>query len=141
MTVKPRKVFMQSQNCGRTRMLRVLLLRTLSLVGLLSTVGVAHAVEPVGPAVSCASLTSFTMAHVQIISATHNEAAGGLPAYCNVVGVIDKRVSKQDPDHFTYGVGFEINLPDAWSGNFEMMGGGGLDGSLANPVGFFGVEL
>jgi tannase/feruloyl esterase len=132
---------MQLHNSERTQTLRVTLFRALSFVGLLWTVGLTHASEPVGPAVSCASLTSFTMAHVQIISATHNGPASGLPAYCNVVGVIDKRVSVQDPDHFTYGIGFEINLPDAWSGNFEMMGGGGLDGSLANPVGFFGVEL
>ena len=132
---------MRSRNRESAWTVRVLLLRALSLVGLLWTVGIAHASEPVGPAVSCASLTGFTMAHVQIISATHNAAGGGLPAYCNVVGVIDKRVSAQDPDHFTYGIGFEVNLPDAWSGNFELMGGGGLDGSLANPVGFFGVEL
>ena len=125
----------------KTRMLGKPLLQALALLGLLWTVGIAQAVEPVGPAVDCASLSHFTLAHVQIISATHNAAAGGLPAYCNVVGVIDKRVSAQDPDHFTYGIGFEVNLPDAWSGNFELVGGGGLDGSLANPVGFFGVEL
>ena len=132
---------MTSQDSERTGILRRPLFQVLSLMGLLWTVGVTHAVEPISPAVSCASLTSFTMAHVQIISATHNEAAGGLPAYCNVVGVINKRVSAQDPDHFTYGIGFEVNLPDAWRGNFELMGGGGLDGSLANPVGFFGMEL
>jgi hypothetical protein len=140
---------MQSQNSERTRTLRVRLLQAVSVVALLGTAGVSQAgeaispeaAEAISPEVSCASLTDFTMAHVQIISATHNAAGGGLPGYCNVVGVIDKRVSAQDPDHFTYGIGFEVNLPDAWSGNFEMMGGSGLDGTLANPVGFFGVEL
>ncbi|HEY6927652.1 MAG TPA: tannase/feruloyl esterase family alpha/beta hydrolase [Steroidobacteraceae bacterium] len=117
------------------------LLQALAIIGLVATVGLAHAVEPVGPALPCASLNGFTMEHVQIISATHNAAGDGLPGYCNVVGVIDKRVSAQDPDHFTYGIAFEVNLPDAWGGNFELMGGGGLDGSLANPVGFFGTEL
>jgi len=71
---------MTSQDSERTGILRRPLFQVLSLMGLLWTVGVTHAVEPISPAVSCASLTSFTMAHVQIISATHNEAAGGLPA-------------------------------------------------------------
>lgn len=132
---------MRSHNSERIRTLRLMLCRALSFGVLLWMVGIAQAAETAGPTAQCASLARFAMPHVQIISATHNAAAGGLPAYCNVVGVIDKRVSAQDPDHFVYGIGFEINLPDAWSGNFEMMGGGGLDGSLANPVGFFGVEL
>ena len=50
-------------------------------------------------------------------------------------------MSSQDPDHFTYGIGFRVNLPQGWVGRFEMQGGGGLDGSLANPVGEAGVEL
>ena len=132
---------MKSQHSERTRMWRLRLIQALSVVGLLWAMGVSHAGEPITPAVACASLNSFTLPHVQIISATHNAAAGGLPAYCNVVGVINKRVSAQDPDHFVYGIGFEVNLPDAWSGNFELVGGGGVDGSLANPVGFFGSEL
>ena len=62
--------------------------------------------------------------------------------YCNVIGVINKRVSSQDPDHFTYGIGFALNLPNTWLGRFEMMGGGGTDGSLnADPQGSAGVEL
>ena len=34
-------------------------------------------------------------------------------------------------DHFTYGIGFELNLPDSWIGRFEMQGGSGS--SSANP--------
>ncbi len=76
------------------------------------------------------------------MTATEVAAGAGLPAHCNVVGVIDKRVSAQDPDHYTYGVGFAINLPDSWIGRFEMMGGGGTDGSLnQNPRGNGGSEL
>src|SRR3569833_1713286 len=136
-----RKVFMKSQHSERTRMWRLRLIQALSVVGLLWAMGETQTNEPNTPAVACASLNSFTLPHVQIISATHNAAAGGLPAYCNVVGVINKRVSAQDPAHFVYGIGFEVNLADAWSGNFELVGGGGVDGSLANPVGFFGSEL
>ena len=90
------------------------------------------------PTVACASLMSLSLPNTQILSATEMTTP---VAYCNVVGVINKRVSQQDPDHFTYGIGFELNLPDIWTGRFEMQGGGGTDGSLANPTGFFGTEL
>ena len=91
---------------------------------------------------SCASLTRLPIANTQILTATEVAAGAGLPAHCNVVGVIDKRVSSQDPDHYTYGAGFAINLPDSWAGRFEMMGGGGTDGSLnQNPEGSAGSEL
>jgi hypothetical protein len=90
----------------------------------------------VTPLASCASLTALSLPDTQILSAT--QKAG----YCNVVGVINKRVSSQDPDHFTYGIGFALNLPNTWFGRFEMMGGGGTDGSLrTDPQGSAGVEL
>jgi feruloyl esterase len=85
---------------------------------------------------ACASLTGLTLPKTQILSAT--QKAG----YCNVIGVINKRVSAQDPDHYTYGIGFALNLPNTWFGRFEMMGGSGTDGSLnADPTGSAGVEL
>lgn len=59
-----------------------------------------------------------------------------------MIGIINKRVSAQDPNHFTYGIGFALNLPNTWHGRFEMMGGGGTDGSLnADPQGAAGTEL
>jgi feruloyl esterase len=91
------------------------------------------------PLSSCASLTSLSLPNVQIISAT--PAVAGAMNYCHVVGVINKRVSTQDPDHFTYGIGFELNLPSTWTGRFELMGGGGTDGSVSSPLGANGVEL
>jgi hypothetical protein len=95
----------------------------------------------IGPAVSCASLAGLSLPNTQIIAATKVAAMNSLPAYCNVVGVIGKRVSTQDPDHFTYGIGFELNLPDSWVGRFEMQGGGGTDGSVGSPLGSAGSEL
>jgi Tannase and feruloyl esterase len=90
----------------------------------------------VAPRSLCAGLTALKLPNTQILSAT---AKSG---YCNVVGIIDKRISAQDPDHFTYGIGFALNLPNTWQGRFEMMGGGGTDGSLnADPQGSAGVEL
>src|SRR6516225_868323 len=89
----------------------------------------------VAPRSSCAGLTGLTLPNTQILSATQKSG------YCNVVGIINKRVSTQDPDHFTYGIGFALNLPNTWHGRFEMMGGGGTDGSLnADPQGAAGVE-
>ena len=90
----------------------------------------------VAPRAACSSLTGLTLPGTQILSATQKSG------YCNVVGIIDKRISTQDPDHFTYGIGFALNLPNTWHGRFEMMGGGGTDGSLnSDPQGSAGVEL
>lgn len=91
------------------------------------------------PKGSCGSLTGLHLPNAQILGAT--EVTSFSPPYCHVVGVINKRVSAQDPDHFTYGIGFEINLPDSWVGRLEVQGGGGTDGSVQNPLGTAGVEL
>jgi hypothetical protein len=90
----------------------------------------------IAPRGSCAGLTGLSLPGTQILSATQKTG------YCTVIGLINKRVSSQDPDHFTYGIGFALNLPDTWYGRFEMMGGGGTDGRLnADPKGSAGVEL
>jgi len=91
------------------------------------------------PAMTCANVVNLSLPNTILISATETTATTG--NYCNVIGVIDKRVSQQDPDHFTYGIGFELNLPDNWVGRFEMMGGGGTDGSVGSPMGSAGTEL
>jgi feruloyl esterase len=49
-----------------------------------------------------------------------------------VDGVIDKRIGS---DGKLYGIGFAITLPDDWSGRFLQQGGGGLNGSVAFPLG------
>jgi feruloyl esterase len=84
----------------------------------------------VSPRSSCASLASLSLPDARIISPTQ---VSGPINYCAVVGVMNQRVSTQDPDHFTYGIGFQVNLPNTWTGRFELMGGGGTDGSLRNP--------
>lgn len=93
----------------------------------------------VAPVMQCADLAGVSLENAQIVSASKVTSAG--ESHCHVIGVINKRVSVQDPDHFTYGIGFEINLPDVWEGRFEMQGGGGTDGSLADPQGSLGQEL
>src|SRR5579872_6261242 len=91
------------------------------------------------PVMKCDDVAKLSLAKTQIISAMETTSTSG--NYCHVIGVIDKRVSTQDPDHDTYGIGFELNLPDAWTGRFEMQGGGGTDGSLADPKGSMRLEL
>ena len=59
-------------------------------------------VSGVAPRASCAGLTGLTLPNAQILSATQKSG------YCNVVGIINKRTSTQDPDHFTYGIGFAL---------------------------------
>src|SRR5690242_14237350 len=117
-------------------MKRLLLASTIAATWLSLGMTGAIGASPIAPRGSCASLAGLALPNTQILSATQKTG------YCNVIGVINKRVSTQDPDHFTYGIGFAVNLPDSWSGRFEMMGGGGTDGSLrADPQGSAGVEL
>lgn len=58
--------------------------------------------------------------------------AGTLAEYCRVDGVIDERIGE---DGKPYAIGFAIALPEKWNGRFMMQGGGGLNGSVATPLG------
>ena len=55
-----------------------------------------------------------------------------IPAFCRVDGVIDQR---KGVDAKPYGIGFALALPDQWNGRFLFQGGGGLNGSVALPLG------
>jgi len=55
-----------------------------------------------------------------------------LPAHCLVEGVINQRTGAGGKP---YGIGFAIALPDDWNGRFLLMGGGGLNGTVAPPTG------
>src|SRR5690349_21724620 len=55
-----------------------------------------------------------------------------LPAHCRIDGIIDARTG---PDGKNYGVGFAVALPLQWNGRFLFQGGGGLNGSVASPLG------
>jgi hypothetical protein len=57
---------------------------------------------------------------------------GTLGSYCRVDGVIDERNGEGGKP---YAIGFAIALPDKWNGRFMMQGGGGLNGSVATPLG------
>ena len=65
-------------------------------------------------------------------SPTDGRAGKGLPAHCRVEGVINERMGFAGKP---YGIGFALALPDNWSGRFLLQGGGGLNGSVAAPLG------
>ncbi len=55
-----------------------------------------------------------------------------LPAHCRIDGMIDRRTGA---DGKTYGIRFAIALPDNWTGQYLQQGGGGLNGTVAEPIG------
>ena len=59
-----------------------------------------------------------------------------LPPHCHVEGVIDRRIGVNDVE---YGIRFALNLPANWNGRFLFQGGGGLNGSVAEPLGAQGT--
>jgi feruloyl esterase len=94
----------------------------------------------------CAAMANAALGKdVRITSATHRDASeakpggpGGfgavppLPGHCRVEGIVNER---QGAGGKTYGIRFSIALPDQWNGRFLLQGGGGLNGSVGEPIG------
>ena len=55
-----------------------------------------------------------------------------LPAYCRLGATLDRRTGT---DGEPYGIGFALALPAEWNGRFLFQGGGGLNGTVAPPLG------
>lgn len=55
-----------------------------------------------------------------------------LPVHCRVDGIIERRTGV---DGVEYGIRFALNLPADWNGRFLFQGGGGLNGSVNEPLG------
>jgi feruloyl esterase len=93
---------------------------------------------------ACTAMSGYTQDGVklQITSAAHHnerQTQGGfggpgitLPPHCHVEGEIDRRTGV---DGKSYALRFAINMPDAWNGRFLFQGGGGLNGTLGEPLG------
>lgn len=88
----------------------------------------------------CAGLAGqFTFAQTVITAATPvaagtlNVAGAPVAAHCLVTGRMHERVSPVDGQ--TYAIGFEMRLPEDWSGRFLYQGNGGLDGAVVPAVG------
>lgn len=54
------------------------------------------------------------------------------PAHCRVEGTINRRIGADGKE---YGIGFALALPGDWNGRLLFQGGGGFNGSIANPYG------
>jgi len=92
----------------------------------------------------CEAMTGFTLRgyDVKVTSAqwsanrTVRGPFGGpgteLPPHCHVEGVIDQRTGVDDVE---YGIRFAVNMPDDWNGRYLFQGGGGLNGTLGEPLG------
>jgi pimeloyl-ACP methyl ester carboxylesterase len=106
----------------------------------------AMALSPLAQAdaAACSALQSLSLSGVQlqITAATHHTARqlpagpGGagmtLPPHCHVEGELDRRTGS---DGRSYALRFAVNMPDDWNGRFLFQGGGGLNGSLNEPLG------
>ncbi len=119
--------------------------------GLTTLTGLPAVAAPAG-AKACAAMAGRTIAGVVIAKAALVPAAPpgsvqlgfspadknkvALPAYCRIDGEIDGRTGA-DGKHF--GLAVAIALPEGWNGSFLMMGGGGLNGNLAAPLGPVGA--
>ena len=93
----------------------------------------------------CKDLANFQMpgnrieiTRAEIVAAgVANAGRGGpsgpvLPAHCRVNGIVDHRTG---PDGKTYGIRFAVALPENWTGHFLQQGGGGLNGTVGEPIG------
>src|SRR4029453_12095204 len=55
-----------------------------------------------------------------------------LPVHCRIDGMMDRRTGT---DGKTYGIRFAIALPENWTGQYLQQGGGGLNGTVEQPIG------
>ncbi|HEY5409799.1 MAG TPA: tannase/feruloyl esterase family alpha/beta hydrolase [Caulobacteraceae bacterium] len=56
-----------------------------------------------------------------------------MPAYCRIEGSFERRTGAGGKP---YAIGFALALPDDWNGRFLFQGGGGLNGTIGQPVGY-----
>src|SRR5271157_3848759 len=93
---------------------------------------------------SCATLMNFKSPGVEITKAAQIVAgttepnpygpghSAPLPAYCRVEGVINRRTGVGGEE---FGINFALAMPEKWSGDFLMQGGGGGNGVVMAPLG------
>lgn len=75
------------------------------------------------PAASCAALKTGFSPGISILSADEVAAAGGAPAYCHVVALVEGRIR------------IEVALPASWNRRLMQIGNGGMGGEAVPGVG------
>lgn len=139
--------------CARDAALRaVLLVLPLAAAPLAHGQAAPGAARGKAPAESCANLVKFripslgmTIGQAAPVAAkpapskppegpayAMNRVTVALPSYCRADGTIHPHTGQ---DGKSYAIGFAINLPDRWNGRFLFQGGGGLDGTVREPLG------
>ena len=110
------------------------------LAGAAALPAAAHAQAADAPTCAAVARQAFG-SDVKITSASHIAAGPAapaqsksipLPAHCKVEGIVNERIGVGGK---RYGISFALALPDDWNGRFLLMGGGGLNGSVAAPTG------
>ncbi len=95
----------------------------------------------ISPKLQCAELAGITIPanalgsptdKVVITSAQPGAATASLPGHCIVRGNANPH-DGANGSHFA--IGFEVRLPDRWSGRFLFQGGGGNDGNVGQATG------
>lgn len=112
---------------------------------LLVAAGVASAAPPQPDPVStalapdCSAVQRLSFANtvfksaVQIDAGVVSSGTTKMPAHCLITGEINPRTGVNG---VRYSIGFELRLPLVWSGRFQFLGGGGVDGSIPLAYGF-----
>lgn len=80
------------------------------------------------PVEACANLALGGISGTVIESTEFRLAQDDLPAHCEVVAAINRRISPVDGQQ--YAIRFRLRLPAAWNRRFYYSGGGGTDGNL-----------
>ena len=112
----------------------------------------AASAQPSSPDAACAALASLQVAGAALSDVSGQWFPAGsppppeppfvpplsakLPAYCRLDATLDRRTGA---DGVQYGIGFAIALPADWNGRLLFQGGGGLNGSVAPPLGRTGA--
>jgi hypothetical protein len=123
--------------------------RGAALVALVASLSVTAALAQAAPdEAACAALQQLQVPGAALSEVTAAWFAAGspppqeppwvpplavpLPAYCKLSATLDRRTGA---DGKSYGIGFAVALPAEWNGRFLFQGGGGLNGTVAPPLG------
>lgn len=131
--------FIEHENIPRSR--KLISMRSAQLLSLFGF-GLASLSAQAQEA-ACSALTAWNggpedLAISEAVYSTTRTAGRGrgpgqtLPPHCHVVGSFERRTGS---DGRAYEIRFAINLPDNWNGRYLFQGGGGLNGSLGEPLG------
>jgi len=75
------------------------------------------------PRKACDAMGSYKAKDITQITAVMKPAAAGVPAYCQVTGILAPEIA------------FEVSLPAKWNGRFYMIGNGGHAGEALDDAG------